>query len=147
MSKIVLVFKARPLWLLIVAASLALIVGLLIPTAPGFRGPIVDINDGILVAVITALGLFVTGLSLFVAQLWQRLGKIENDLKEYRKETEAQQGDLAAAASFINRIGLAWRQWIVTGRVPAEMPQPPAQLAKHGVDAELWEQDAPGGTD
>jgi len=157
MSEIKLILKTRPIWLMVAAVVVALIIGLIVPTGPTFRGPIVDVNDG---TMLTIFGISVTAFGLVLAQMYvdrgqmlTRIGKLEDDLQELRSVIDTERGekrdalaDLSAAASFINRIGLAWRQWIVTGVIPKELPQPPEQLTKHGVDVELW--DAPvGGTD
>lgn len=141
MSKFKLVLQTRPIWLLIAAVAIALIVGLMIPTTADFRGPLVDINDGVLIAVITGLGVFVTGLGLFVAQLYQRLGRLEDRIGTIETAKDAALDKLTAAASFINRIGL----WLAAGQ-RGPMPQPPDQILPH-IDAELWGDEAIGGSD
>ena len=136
MATLKVLMKVRPIWVLLAMVTGAFIIGLFIPTTAQFRGPLVDINDTILVAVLVALG-------GFVAQLYLRLGKLENDLSAFRAKNEDLHNDLAAAASFINRVGL----WVTAGMPPAKRPRPPKQLAEH-IDAELWADDpAVGGTD
>lgn len=148
MTKIKLILKTRPLWILLVVGVFCLIAGLLIPTAPGFRGPLFTVENVILGVVIAALGVFIANLYADRNQLYQRLGKLEDDVRTLRDANESQRGDLTAAASFINRIGLFARQWLTDGVPPARWPQPPKQLLEHGVDGELWDMDdAPGGTD
>lgn len=134
MAQLKLILKGRPIWLLVVAVVVTLVVGLLIPVAPGVRGPLVDINDGILLAILAGMG-------LFVGNLYQRLGKLEDRLGTLEVAKDAALDKLTAAASFINRIGL----WLTAGQ-QGPMPQPPDQILPH-IDAELWEQDNPGGTD
>lgn len=146
MTKIKLILKARPLWILVLVATLSVIVGLLIPTAPGVRGPLFTVENAILGIVIVALGGFIANLYLDRSQLYTRLGKLEDDVRTLREANEQQRGDLTAAASFINRLGLAIRKWIDSGMPPRDLPKPPDQLLKHGVDDELWS-DAIGGTD
>ena len=96
--------------------------------------PLVDINDGILIAILVALG-------GFLAQLYLRLGKLEDRIGTLETAKSEALDKLAAAASFINRVGF----WVARGCV-GPMPQPPEQIRAH-IDAELWESDAPGGTD
>lgn len=145
MVKLKLILQGRPLWVLLVVGAAMLIVGLLIPTTPGFRGPLFTVENAILGAVILALGGFIANLYADRGQLYSRLGKLETDIEDLRRQNETQRGDLTAAASFINRLGLWLRKQIVDGILPADLPQPPEQLLKHGVDDELW--DAVGGTD
>ena len=142
MAKLKLTLQGRPLWLLFVVAAAALVAGLLIPTTPGFRGPLFTIENDLLGAVILALGGFIANLYADRGQLYSRLGKLETDLEKLRERNEAQRGDLAAATTFINRVGL----WLAGG-MKGPLPQPPEQLLKHGVDDELWDDPALGGTD
>lgn len=144
MIKLKLILHGRPLWVLFVVAALALAVGLLIPTTPGFRGPLFTVENAILGAVILALGGFIANLYADRGQLYTRLGKLEADLEKLREQNETQRGDLIAAASFINHLGLWLRKQIMDGILPADLPQPPEQLLPHGVDGELY---AIGGTD
>jgi len=116
----------------ILAALLAFGIGTAAPI-PG-KQALVDINDGILIAVLVAMG-------GFLAQLNQRQGKLEDRLTQLEAARSEALDKLGAAASFINRIGL----WVARGCV-GPMPQPPDQIRAH-IDAELWESDAPGGTD
>lgn len=146
MTKIKIILQGRPLWVLFLVAAVALVAGLLIPTAPGVRGPLFTVENAILGAVILALGGFIANLYADRGQLYGRLGKLEADLEDLRKQNESQRGDLTAAASFINRLGLWLRKQIIDGLLPSDLPQPPEQLLKHGVDDELWS-DAVGGTD
>lgn len=137
MAKLTLILKARPMWALVVAVCVALGVGLLIPTSANFRGPLVDINDGLMVAILIALG-------GFVAQLYLRMGKLEADVAKFRDENDGLRADLTAAASFIDRLGL----WIAAGMPPGRTPKPAKRLEEH-IDAELWtdESTAVGGTE
>ncbi len=146
MTKIKVILQGRPVWVLFLVAAAFLVAGLLIPTAPGFRGPLFTVENAILGAVILALGGFIANLYADRGQLYSRLGKLEADLEDLRQKNESQRGDLTAAASFINRLGLWLRKQIVDGLLPSDLPQPPEQLLKHGVDDELWS-DAVGGTD
>ena len=146
-KKLKVLLTVRPLWLLMAAAVVAFIVGMLTPVTAPFRGPIVDINDTILIAVLIALGAFVAQLYVDRGQMMARIGKLETDLQGFRDENTNLRDDLAAAASFINRIG--W--WVTQGMPPTKRPRPPQQLAEH-IDAELWASgeaigDAVGGTD
>ncbi len=138
MTKIKLILTARPLWVLPVLVIVALIAGIAagvqIPLPPNIRGPLVDINDGILIAFIVALG----GI---LAQLYSRVGKLEERIGAVEAAKDEALDKLTAAASFINRIGL----WLAKDQ-RGEMPQPPEQILPH-LDAELWPQDAVGGTD
>lgn len=147
MAKLKLILQTRPAWLFWAGVTIALVVGLLTPTAPGFRGPLLTVENTILGVVIVALG-------TIVANLWQRIGKLEDavrtaqadlrtaqaDLQTFREENSTLRDTLAAAASFINRVGLR----LISGRGP--WPQPPAQIAGH-IDAELWDDLPLGGTD
>ena len=63
MAKLKLILQGRPLWLLFVVGAAMLIVGLLIPTTPGFRGPLFTVENAILGAVILALGGFIEQLA------------------------------------------------------------------------------------
>lgn len=146
MTKIKVILQGRPPWVLFLVAAVFLVAGLLIPTTPGFRGPLFTVENAILGAVILALGGFIANLYADRGQLYSRLGKLETDIEDLRRQNETQRGDLTAAASFINRLGLWLRKQIVDGILPADLPQPPEQLLKHGVDDELWS-DAVGGTD
>ncbi len=120
-------------WMMpILAAAIAFPIGVLAPI-PG-KQPFVDVNDAILIAVLVAVG-------GFLAQLYLRMGKLEDKVAQLEAARSEALDKLGAAASFINRIGL----WLAKGAV-GPMPQPPAQIRDH-IDAELWESDAPGGTD
>jgi len=142
-DKIKLLLTVRPIWLLGVVILVAFAGGILTPVAAPVRGPIVDINDTILIAVLIALGAFVAQLYVDRGQMMSRIGKLESDLQGFRDENTNLRDDLAAAASFINRIG--W--WVTQGMPPNKRPRPPQQLAEH-IDAELWMNDeAIGGTD
>ena len=140
MSSLRIIWKGRPVRLFGVGLVLALVVGLLIPEAPGVRGPLVDISDGLMLGVLAGLG-------LFIGNLYSRLGKLEerNAQLEGRIATlesaKSEALDKLAAASFINRVGL----WIARGCL-GPMPQPPDQIRPH-IDAELWEDPAIGGTE
>lgn len=137
MAKLKVILQGRPIWLFIVGVAVALSVGLMIPTSSGFRGPLVDINDGLMAAVLIALG-------GFVAQLYLRMGKLEADVARFRDENDGLRADLTAAASFIDRLGL----WIAAGMPPGRTPKPAKRLEEH-IDAELWtdESTAVGGTE
>ena len=117
----------------VAAVTIALVIvfaaGLLTPTPPGFRGPLVDLNDTLLIAVLVALG-------GFVAQLYLRMGKLETDVKALQEGKAEALDKLTAAASFINRVGL----WIAAGCRDA-MPEPPNQILPH-IDGKLWESPA-----
>ena len=146
-QRIKVLLAVRPVWLLALVIIVAFVAGILTPVTANFRGPIVDINDAILIAVLIALGAFVAQLYVDRGQLYARIGKLEADLKGFRDENSSLRDDLAAAASFINRIG--W--WVTQGMPPSKRPRPPQQLAEH-IDAELWASgeavgDAVGGTD
>lgn len=151
MSKLKLILTVRPIWLLLVVAALALIIGLLIPVTPDFRGPIVDINDTIMIAILVALGGFIANLYLQRGQDLARIGKLEDNLKAAQQDFQASRdqndtlrSDLAAAASFINRVGY----WITQGMPASKRPRPPKQLDEHGVDMDPWDDEMPiGGTD
>ncbi len=138
MTKLKLILTTRPLWVLpaviIIALAVGLTTGVQIPLPPNIRGPLVDINDGILIAFIVALG----GI---LAQLYSRVGKLEERITAVEAAKDAALDKLTAAASFINRIGL----WLAKDRA-GDMPQPPDQILPH-IDAELWNDDAVGGTD
>lgn len=144
MSKIKVLLTVRPVWMLVVAVLVAVVIGylsgLLTPIPSSSRVPLLDINDAILLGVLAALG-------IFVGHLYSRLGKVEdrNLALETRIATlEQARGEaidkLSAAASFINRVGL----W-VRGGMRGPMPEPPDQILPH-IDAELWETPV-GGTD
>ena len=96
--------------LLVVGA--ALIVGLLIPTTPGFRGRCSPWRTRSS-AGDPRPGGFIANLYADRGQLYSRLGKLETDIEDLRRQNETQRGDLTAAASFINRLGLgcASRSW------------------------------------
>lgn len=134
-NKIKVILAVRPLWLLVGAVAVAFAAGIIMPMAPGVRGPLVDINDGILIAILVSLG-------GFVAQLYLRMGKLETDLRSFREDNDGLRADLTDAASFINRVGL----WVAKGS-KGPIPQPSERLSKH-VDAELWAEEpvAIGGT-
>lgn len=134
MSKLKVIVQGRPVWLLIAAVLAALLAGLMIPTAAPIRGPLVDINDGLLIAVLGGLG-------LFVGHLYTRLSKLEDRITAMEAAKDAALDKLTAAASFINRIGL-----YIAGGMRGPLPEPPEQILPH-IDAGFWEQDSPGGTD
>lgn len=108
----------------------AFALGVLTPVPGAVRGPLVDINDGVLIAVLVALG-------GFVAQVYLRLGKLEDRLGVMEQEKGEALSKLTLAASFINRVGL----WLAGGQ-RGPMPQPSAQLDDH-IDTELWEAPQP----
>ena len=135
-DRIKVLLTVRPLWLLVLVIVVAFVGGIVTPVSVPIRGPIIDINDTIMIAILMAFG----GIIL---NLYNRIGKLEADLKSFRDENVTLRDDLAAAASFINRIG--W--WVTQGMPPNKRPRPPQQLAEH-IDAELWMNDeAIGGTD
>ena len=147
MSKFKVIVQGRPVWLLIAAVLAALLVGLLIPTSPTFRGPLVSVENSVLIAALVGLGVLVGNLYMQRGQDLARIGKLEDDLKSaqkdlhsFRDENSTLRDTLNAAASFINRVGLRLMQ----GRGP--WPQPPEQIASH-IDAELWDDIPAGGTD
>lgn len=147
MAKLKLTLRARPIWLYWLSVGAALIAGLLWPTSPGVRGPLLTVENTVLGVVIMALG----GV---VMNLWGRIGKLEDavrsaqedlrtaqaDLQTFREENSTLRDTLSAAASFINRVGLR----LISGRGP--WPQPPTQIAEH-IDAELWDDIPTGGTE
>ena len=134
-KKLKVLLTVRPVWLLLVAACVAFLIGVVTPVSAPVRGPLVDINDTILIAVLVTLG-------GFVAQLYLRMGKLEADLEKFRDDNNDLRSDLSAAASFINRIG--W--WVAKG-CKGPMPRPAKRLDEH-IDAGLWSDDAAvGGTD
>lgn len=152
MSKIKVLLTVRPVWMLVVAVLVAVVIGylsgLLTPIPSSSRVPLLDINDAILLGVLAALG-------IFVGHLYTRLGKVEdrNLALEARLDAAATRIDaveaakdaavdkLTAAASFINRIGL----WLTDGQ-RGPLPKPPNQILPH-IDGALWIDDSPGGTD
>jgi hypothetical protein len=146
MTKLKALVTVRPVWLLVVAvavtALLGYLSGLLTPLQPSMRAPLLDINDGMMLGVLAALG-------LFVGHLYSRLGKVEDRnlaLEDRIAKLETARGEaidkLASAASFINRVGL----WLRGGQ-RGPMPEPPEQILPH-IDAELWDvPDAVGGTE
>lgn len=125
-----LITVRRPVWLLVLAviatALLGYLSGLLTPIQPEMRSPLLDINDGILLAVLGGMG-------IFVGHLYTRLGKVEDQLRALVADKDAAIDKLNAAASFINRLGL----WLAGGQ-RGPMPAPPDQILHH-IDAELWE--------
>lgn len=134
-KRLKVILSGRPLWML-TAIGAAFVGGILTPVSVPIRGPLVDINDTILIAILVALG-------GFVAQLYLRMGKLESDLAKFREENDGLRADLTAAVSFIDRLGL----WIAAGMPPTKMPRPAKRLEDH-IDAELWVDDpAVGGTD
>lgn len=130
MSKLKALVTVRPVWLLAVAvvvtALLGYLSGLLTPIQPEMRAPLLDINDGILLAVLGGMG-------LFVGHLYSRLSKVEDRVSAMEAAKDAAMAKLTAAASFINRLGL----WLASGQ-RGPMPQPPEQILPH-IDAELWD--------
>lgn len=140
MAQFKVILAARPVWVLVlvavVMAAVFWTIGLMTPTTPGFRGPLVDINDGIMIAILVALG-------GFVLNLYNRIGKLETDLQTFRSENDTLRTDLRAATTFIDRVGL----WMVAGMPASKRPRQPKQLAEY-IDPELWGEDiAVGGTD
>lgn len=128
--KLRVAIAARPVWLLVVAVVVAVLLGylsgLLTPTSPESRTPLLDINDAILLAVLGGMG-------VFVGHLYSRLGKVEDRVNALVAAKDAAIDKLNAAASFINRLGL----WLASGQ-RGPMPTPPDQILPH-IDAELWE--------
>lgn len=103
-----------------------MVIGLLIPLPEGVRGPLVTIDNTILIAVLVALG-------GFVAQLYTRMNKLEADVNRFRDENDGLRADLTAATSFIDRLGI----WLLAGSPPDKTPKPAERLREH-IDAELW---------
>lgn len=125
--------KTRPYWVLGVGMILMLVLGVLIPLPPYFRGPLVDINDGILIAVLVAISAFVAQLYVDRGQLLLRMGKLEDSVTDFREENDDLRSDLRAATSFIDSVGL----WIVGGMHPSLRPSPPKRL-ENQINSTLW---------
>lgn len=138
MSKLKVLLTVRPVWMLVVAVLVAVVIGflsgLLTPIPSSSRVPILDINDGILLGVLAGLG-------IFVGHLYSRLAKLEDRIEAVEAAKDAAVDKLSAAASFINRIGL----WLTDGQ-RGPLPKPPNQILPH-IDGALWIDDSPGGTD
>lgn len=138
MSKLKVLLTVRPVWMLVVAVLVAVVIGflsgLLTPIPSSSRVPILDINDGILLGVLAGLG-------IFVGHLYSRLAKLEDRIEAVEAAKDAAVDKLTAAASFINRIGL----WLTDGQ-RGPLPKPPNQILPH-IDGALWIDDSPGGTD
>lgn len=146
-KRLKVLLTVRPAWLLVVAVAIAFAGGLLIPTAPTVRGPLLSVENSVLIAALVGLGVLVGNLYMQRGQDLARIGKLEDDLKaaqkdlhSFRDENSTLRDALNAAASFINRVGLR----LMSGRGP--WPQPPEQIASH-IDAELWDDIPAGGTD
>lgn len=114
------------MWLLAIAVVTSLVIGLLIPLPEGVRGPLVTVDNTILIAVLVALG-------GFVAQLYTRMNKLEADVSRFRAENDGLRADLTAATTFIDRLGI----WLLAGSPPDKTPKPAERLREH-IDAELW---------
>ena len=119
-------FKGRPVWLTAIAVAAALVIGILIPMPENARGPLVTVDNTILIAVLVALG-------GFVAQLYARMNKLEADVFRFRAENDGLRADLTAATTFIDRLGI----WLLAGSPPDKTPAPAERLREH-IDAELW---------
>ena len=118
--------KGRPVWLTALAVVAALVTGILIPMPGNARGPLVTVDNTILIAVLVTLG-------GFVAQLYARMNKLEADVSRFRAENDGLRSDLTAATTFIDRLGI----WLLAGSPPDKTPKPAERLREH-IDANLW---------